>query len=40
VVEGGTIRENGTQEELLRSGGLYAELYELGFAREAEVTGP
>ena len=39
VVEGGTIRERGTHEELLRAGGLYAELYELGFGREAEVTG-
>lgn len=40
VVDGGTIRESGTHEELLRSGGLYAELYELGFGREAEVIGP
>jgi ATP-binding cassette, subfamily B, bacterial len=39
VVDGGTIRESGTHEELLRSGGLYAELHELGFGREAEVTG-
>lgn len=39
VVDGGTIRESGTHEELLRSGSLYAELYELGFGKEAEVTG-
>jgi len=40
VVEGGTIRESGTHEELLRSSGLYAEMYELGSGREAEFTGP
>ena len=40
VADGGIIRESGTHEQLLRSGGLYAELYELGFGREAEVTGP
>jgi ATP-binding cassette subfamily B protein len=40
VVDGGTIHESGTHEELLRSGGLYAELYELGFGWEAAVTGP
>ncbi len=39
VVEGGTIRERGTHDELLRSGGLYSELYELQFRKEAEVTG-
>jgi len=39
VVEGGSVRESGTHEELLRSGGLYAEMYELGLGREAEVTG-
>ena len=39
VVDGGTIRERGTHDALLRSGGLYAELYELQFGREAEVTG-
>jgi len=41
VVEGGSIRESGTHEELLRSGGIYAALYELGFRREeGAVTGP
>lgn len=40
VVDGGSIREHGTHEELLKSGGLYAELYQLGFSEESEVTGP
>jgi ATP-binding cassette subfamily B protein len=40
VVDGGIIRETGTHEQLSRSGGLYAELYELGSSREAQVTGP
>jgi subfamily B ATP-binding cassette protein MsbA len=39
VVDGGTIRESGTHEQLLRSGGLYAELYELGLATETAATG-
>jgi ATP-binding cassette subfamily B protein len=29
VVEGGTVRETGTHEELLAAGGLYAELFRL-----------
>jgi subfamily B ATP-binding cassette protein MsbA len=39
VVDAGAIRESGTHEQLLRSGGLYAELYELGFGKEAAVAG-
>ena len=39
VVDGGTIREKGTHNELLKLRGLYSELYELQFRREAEVTG-
>jgi len=39
VVDEGAIRESGTHEQLLRSGGLYAQLYELGFGREAVVAG-
>jgi ABC-type multidrug transport system fused ATPase/permease subunit len=36
VLEGGTIRECGTHDELLaRGGGLYARLYEMQF-RDAE----
>jgi ATP-binding cassette, subfamily B, bacterial len=40
VVDGGTVRENGTHAELLQAGGLYSELYELQFRREAETTSP
>ena len=35
VVDGGTIRESGTHDRLMAAGGLYAELYELGFHEEA-----
>jgi ABC-type multidrug transport system fused ATPase/permease subunit len=35
VLEGGTIRERGTHEELLERRGLYARLYEMQF-RDAE----
>ena len=35
VVKDGTIVERGTHEELLKSGGLYAELYELQFSEDA-----
>jgi ATP-binding cassette, subfamily B, bacterial len=38
VVDGGTISERGTHEELLKNGGLYAELHEIGFREESEVT--
>jgi ATP-binding cassette subfamily B protein len=37
VLEGGAIRERGSREDLLKAGGLYAELYELQF-RQEEVT--
>jgi len=36
VIDGGRVAESGKHEELLHSGGLYAELHELQF-REAEV---
>lgn len=36
VIDGGRVAESGRHEELLQSGGLYAELHELQF-REAEV---
>ncbi len=39
VVDGGTIRERGTHAELMRAGGLYAQLHELQFRDEANVTG-
>ena len=35
VLDGGTIRECGTHDELLARGGLYGRLYELQF-RDAE----
>jgi subfamily B ATP-binding cassette protein MsbA len=34
VLDGGEVKETGTHEELLRSGGLYSRLYELQFATE------
>jgi subfamily B ATP-binding cassette protein MsbA len=40
VVKDGTIAERGKHSELLQSGGLYAELYELQFRQEEELTGP
>jgi subfamily B ATP-binding cassette protein MsbA len=40
VVDGGTIVERGNHETLLKSGGLYSELYELQFRCSEELTGP
>jgi ATP-binding cassette, subfamily B, bacterial len=37
VIEAGQIRERGTHEELLASGGLYAELYHTQFARQEPI---
>jgi ATP-binding cassette, subfamily B, bacterial len=39
VVDDGTILERGNHDQLLSFGGLYSELYQLGF-QESEVTGP
>jgi subfamily B ATP-binding cassette protein MsbA len=38
VLDKGTIGERGTHEELLRKGGLYAELYEIQFRSEESPT--
>jgi ATP-binding cassette subfamily B protein len=37
VVKDGAITESGKHEELLSSGGLYSELYELQFSREEDT---
>jgi subfamily B ATP-binding cassette protein MsbA len=37
VVNDGAIAESGTHDELVKSGGLYAELYELQFGVEAQA---
>ena len=37
VVDSGRIVQRGTHAELLRAGGLYAELYERQFASEEEM---
>ena len=40
VIDKGAIVERGKHAELLKSGGLYAQLYELQFRQEEELTGP
>jgi subfamily B ATP-binding cassette protein MsbA len=40
VVKDGAIVESGSHADLLQSGGVYAELYELQFRTEEELTGP
>jgi ATP-binding cassette, subfamily B, bacterial len=37
VVDGGTVREQGTHDQLVQAGGLYSELYAIGFREEPEV---
>ena len=39
VVQDGTVVECGDHETLLKSAGLYSELYELQFRNTAELTG-
>ncbi len=38
VVKDGAISERGRHEELVKAGGLYAELYELQFGVEAQAS--
>jgi ATP-binding cassette, subfamily B, bacterial len=40
VVDGGAITEQGTHQELIDKHGLYAELHDLQFRQEEELTGP
>ena len=39
VIDGGTVREEGTHEGLLQAGGLYARMYESQSAKYAEEKG-
>jgi len=39
MVDGGTIVESGRHEQLLKSRGLYAHLYELQFSGQESLTG-
>ncbi len=40
VIDAGRVTERGTHEELLATGGLYAELYHTQFARQEDSAGP
>ena len=40
VVDEGTIRESGTHDQLMALGGVYAELHEIGFSEEQQITNP
>jgi ABC-type multidrug transport system fused ATPase/permease subunit len=39
MVDDGRIVESGRHEQLLKSGGLYAQLYELQFGGQESLTG-
>jgi ATP-binding cassette subfamily B protein len=40
VIDGGRVTERGRHDELLATGGLYAELYRTQFARQEQATAP